>query len=64
MRGAGLAPITVVSRFVYEEEQLCGFFANGAARLQGGNTEPGLLARYRDQIVGNVWSARLTACKL
>lgn len=64
MRLAGLAEIAVMSRLVYEEEQLRGFFANGAARLQGSDTEPGLFARYRDQIVGNVWSARLTACKL
>ena len=31
MRTASLTEIVVVSRFVYEEERLCGFFANGAA---------------------------------
>ena len=63
MRTAGLTEVAVTSRLVYEEEQLCGFFANGAARSQEDGTDPGLFARYRHQIVGNVWSARITARK-
>lgn len=61
MRDAGLTDVVVTSRMVYTEEQLAGFLAgvdnNNTATLQM------LWTRYRDRLVGNIWSARISARK-
>jgi SAM-dependent methyltransferase len=61
MRDAGLTDVAVTSRIIYTEEQLAGFLAdiddNGS-----GDTQT-LWSKYRDNIVGNIWSARISARK-
>jgi len=61
MQAAGLVDVAVTSRLVYSEEQMYGFLAGGG--LEWGDGANSLWAKYRDRIVGNVWSARITARK-
>jgi SAM-dependent methyltransferase len=61
MQGAGLVDVAVTSRLVYSEEQMYGFLAGGD--LSWSSDAQSLWARHRDRIVGNVWSARITARK-
>lgn len=61
MQAAGLVDVAVISRLVYNEEQLHGFLAK--SEMTWGGEADALWAKYRDRIVGNVWSARITARK-
>lgn len=61
MRAAGLVEVAVISRLVYTEEHMCGFLACGD--LSWSREAQPLWTQYRDRIVGNVWSARITARK-
>jgi SAM-dependent methyltransferase len=63
MREAGLTNVTVTSRFVYGEEQVCGFIEGNDSKLRLDSEAQPLFAKYRDQIIGKVWSARITAHK-
>jgi SAM-dependent methyltransferase len=63
MRAAGLTDVAVTSRFVYGEEHLRGFLDGGDSKLKLDSEARTLFAKYRDQIIGKVWSARITARK-
>ncbi|MCS6805881.1 MAG: arsenite methyltransferase [Acidobacteriota bacterium] len=61
MRDAGLIDVAVTARMVYTEEQLAGFLAS---MNHSDNSDAQLLwNRYRDRLIGNVWSARISARK-
>jgi SAM-dependent methyltransferase len=61
MQAAGLVDVAVTSRLVYSEEQMYGFLAS--KELTWGDEAGSLWAKHRDRIVGNVWSAKITARK-
>jgi ubiquinone/menaquinone biosynthesis C-methylase UbiE len=63
MRAAGLTDVEVTSRLVYGEEHLRAFFEGSDSKLTLDSDARAAFATYRDRIVGNVWSARITARK-